>query len=62
MGGIARDTLFNRTNETVASYAVALRTREEQNPYTAELAAIAMALEKVPASICHRHITIATRN
>lgn len=62
MGGIARDTLFNRTNETVTSYAVALGTREEQNPYTAELAAIAMALEKVPASICHRHITIATRN
>ncbi|EAQ84176.1 hypothetical protein CHGG_10580 [Chaetomium globosum CBS 148.51] len=34
----------------------------EMNPYTAELAAIAMALEKLPASICHRHITVITRN
>ncbi|EAQ82922.1 hypothetical protein CHGG_10740 [Chaetomium globosum CBS 148.51] len=58
MGGLARDTLFNRTSETVTNYAVVLGTREEQNPYTAELAAIAMALEKLPASICHRHITI----
>lgn len=62
MGGLARDTLFNRTSETVTNYAVVLGTREEQNPYTAELAAIAMALEKLPASICHRHITVITRN
>jgi ribonuclease HI len=62
MGGIARDTLFSRTSETVTSYAVALGTREEQNPYTAELAAIAMALESLPASVRHRHITIITRN
>jgi ribonuclease HI len=62
MGGIARDTLFSRACETVANYSVALGTREEQNPYTAELAAIAMALENLPASVCHRHITIVTRN
>ncbi|EAQ87075.1 hypothetical protein CHGG_08328 [Chaetomium globosum CBS 148.51] len=62
MGGLARDILFNRTSETVTNYAVVLGTREEQNPYTAELAAIAMALEKLPASICHRHITVITRN
>jgi hypothetical protein len=41
---------------------VTLGTREEQNPYTAELAAIARALENLPAGVCHRHITIVTRN
>ncbi|KAB5515136.1 hypothetical protein GE09DRAFT_1067015 [Coniochaeta sp. 2T2.1] len=54
VGGIARDTLFNGTSETVISYVASLGTREEQNPYTAELAAIAMALEKAPASLCSR--------
>jgi ribonuclease HI len=62
MGGIGRDTLFSMTSETVANYSVTLGTREEQNPYTAELAAIARALESVPAGVCHRHITIITRN
>jgi ribonuclease HI len=37
-------------------------SREEHNPYTAELAAIARALEDVPASIYHRNITIFTRS
>jgi ribonuclease HI len=62
VGGVARDTLFNRINETVISYATVLGTREEQNPYTAELVAIATALEKVPASVHNRHITIVTRS
>jgi ribonuclease HI len=62
IGGVARDTLFSRTSEIVAYYSVALGTREEQNPYTAELAAIAMALENLLASVCHRNITIVTRN
>jgi hypothetical protein len=48
--------------ETVAYYSVTLGTREEQNPYIAELAAIARALENLPAGVCHRHITIVTRN
>jgi ribonuclease HI len=62
MGGIGRDTLFSMTSETVANYSVTLGTREEQNPYTAELAAIAKALESLPAGVCCRHITIVTRN
>jgi hypothetical protein len=62
MGGSARDTLFNRASETGTHYAVALGTREEQNPYTAELAAIAMALKNTPPSIFHRHVTVTTRN
>jgi ribonuclease HI len=62
IGGVARDTLFNRTSEIVAYFSVTLGTMEEQNPYTAELAAIATALENLLASVCHRHITIVTRN
>lgn len=62
MGGSARDTLVDRTSEAVTNYAVTLGTREEQNPYTAELAAIAMALESMPPSVRHRCIIIITRN
>jgi ribonuclease HI len=62
ISGSAQDTLFNRTGEAVLKYAVAIGTREEQNLYTAELAAIAMALENLPAGICHRHITVITRS
>jgi ribonuclease HI len=62
MGGIAQDNLFSGSREIVVNYAVTLGTREEQNPYTAELAAIAMALKSMPPRISHRHITIVTRN
>lgn len=62
IGGIGRDTLFSMTSETVANYYVTLGIREEQNLYTAELAAIAKALENLPAGVCCRHITIVTRN
>jgi len=61
IGGSIRDTLFNRTGEAVTRYAVALGTREEQNPYTAELAAIAMALKNMPPGTLHRHVTVITR-
>ncbi|MDN5289591.1 MAG: Endonuclease/exonuclease/phosphatase [Mucilaginibacter sp.] len=61
MGDSAQDTLFNWTSEAVINYAVTLGTRDEQNPYTAELAAIAMALKSMPPSVSHRHITIITR-
>ena len=52
MGGSTQNTLFNRASETGTLYAVALGTREEQNPYTAELAAIAMApkTRRLPSS------------
>jgi hypothetical protein len=35
---------------------------EEQNPYTAELAAIATALKNLTPSVCHRDITVITRS
>jgi hypothetical protein len=54
MGGSARDTLFNGVGEEVTRYAVALGTREEQNPYTAELAAIAMTLRSMSPGTLHR--------
>jgi hypothetical protein len=57
IGGIDQDTLFSISGEAAANYSVTLGTREEQNPYTAELAAIAMALESLPAGVCYRHIT-----
>ena len=62
MGGSARDTLFGRTSEAVTNYAVTLGTREEQNPYTVELAAIAMALKSMLPSVRYRCITIITRS
>lgn len=62
MGGITQDTLFNRAGEAVTRYAVTLGTREEQSPYTAELAAIAMTLKNMPPGTLHRHITVTTRS
>lgn len=62
IGGSAQDTLFNRTGDAVLRFAMAIGTREEQNPYTAELAAIATALKNLPPSVCHREITVITRN
>jgi ribonuclease HI len=62
MGGIVQDNLFSGSSKIVVNYAATLGMREEQNPYTAELAAIAMALKSMPPRISHRHITIVTRN
>ena len=62
MGGCAQDTLFNRAGEAVTRYAVTLGTREEQNPYTAELAAIVMALKNMPLGTIHRYITVITKS
>lgn len=62
IGSYIRDTLFHRTDEAVTKQAVTIGTREEQNPYTAELAAIAMALKNMLPSTHHRQITIITRN
>lgn len=47
IGSVARDTLFSETGKIVAYYSVIIGTREEQNPHTAELAAIVIALENL---------------
>lgn len=62
MGRVALGTLFGGTSDLVASFAVTVETGEEQNPYTAQLAARAMTLKRMPSSVCYRHITIVTRN
>ena len=62
MGSSVQDTLFSRASGATTRYAATLGTREEQNPYTAELAAIAMALKNIPPGTGHRQITIITRN
>ena len=39
MGGVVHDSTRNSPGEVLASYSVTLGPRDEQNPYTAELAA-----------------------
>ncbi|KAM4061592.1 reverse transcriptase (RNA-dependent DNA polymerase) [Hirsutella rhossiliensis] len=49
-GGVVHDTSLNSTSEVLASYSVTLGSRDEQNPYIAEIAAVAMALASWTAS------------
>lgn len=62
MGGAVRDTTINGAGEVLASYSVTIGTRDEQNPYTAELAAIALALKCMPAGLHRRDLTVMTSN
>lgn len=58
MGGVIYDTLGNMQNGEPITYSVTLRARTEQNPYTAELAAIAIAMRCLPLFLVERQITI----
>ncbi|KJZ69201.1 hypothetical protein HIM_11401 [Hirsutella minnesotensis 3608] len=60
MGGVVRSVNHNRSGVVLASYSVCLGTAEEQNPYTAELAAIAMALMCTPTDLPCREVTVVT--
>ncbi|KAL6405625.1 hypothetical protein AUP68_11386 [Ilyonectria robusta] len=60
MGGIVRDTLGNRPGEVVARYSITVGSRDDQNVYTAELEAIAMALRCMPDGLQHRELTVIT--
>ena len=62
MGGCIRDTRINGADEAITSYSVTLGTRTEQNPYTAELEAIAAALTCIPTWIRHRRVVILSSN
>jgi hypothetical protein len=62
MGGAIHDTLCMLTRREPTTYAVALGAREEQNLYTAELAAIAIAMRCLPHNLVGRRITIFTSN
>ncbi|KAI5456127.1 hypothetical protein BGZ63DRAFT_96006 [Mariannaea sp. PMI_226] len=60
MGGIVRDTLGNRSGQVLARYSIMIGSRDDQNVYTAELEAIAMALRCMPDGIQHRQSTVMT--
>jgi hypothetical protein len=62
MGGTIHDTLGIVTGREPIAYSVTLGARTEQNPYTAELAAIAMAMKRLPIHLVGRQITIISSN
>jgi hypothetical protein len=51
MGGAIRLPRSYRDGGTLRTFLTTLGTRTERNPYTAELAAIASALEVLPADL-----------
>jgi len=62
MGGVVCDTTHGDTGRILATYSVALGPDSEQNPYTAELAAIEAALRNVPPGLVSREVTVVTSN
>jgi hypothetical protein len=62
MGGAIYDTLGIVTRREPITYAVTVGARTEQNSYTAELAAVAMAMRRLPLHLVGRQITIFTSN
>ncbi|EEA19993.1 hypothetical protein PMAA_007600 [Talaromyces marneffei ATCC 18224] len=50
MGGYIRDTQADNNGTDISRYSITLGKRTEQNPYTAELEAIAVALERAAHS------------
>ena len=62
MGGAIHDTFDNIPNGEPVLYSATVGTRAEQNPYTAELTAMATALRYLPRHFRRRQITIFTSN
>ncbi|KJZ70622.1 hypothetical protein HIM_09977 [Hirsutella minnesotensis 3608] len=62
MGDCIRDAAVGGADETVASYSVTLGGRDEQNLYTAELEAIAMALRCAPVNLRRRELVVISSN
>lgn len=62
MGGAIFDTYSRMPNGQPITFAITLGPRSEQNPYVAELEAIAMAIQGVPPYLLRREITIVTSN
>ncbi|KAJ6436625.1 endonuclease/exonuclease/phosphatase [Purpureocillium lavendulum] len=62
MGGVVCDTTHGDTGRILGTYSVALGPDSEQNPYTAELAAIEAALRNVPPGLVSRDVTVVTSN
>ncbi len=62
MGGVVRDAARNGPSETSGSYSATVGSSDEQNAYTAGLAAIAMTLQCLPAELRRGRMTIVTSN
>lgn len=58
IGGIVAYRSSGQTDKMVARYSVTLGPRDDQNPYTAELEAIAMALRCMPDGLQCRELTV----
>ncbi|KAJ3454423.1 hypothetical protein MRS44_018317 [Fusarium solani] len=58
IGGIVAYRSSDQRDKIVARYSVTLGSRDDQNPYTAELEAIAMALRCMPDGLQHRELTV----
>uniref|UniRef100_A0A093UTM5 RNA-directed DNA polymerase from mobile element jockey n=1 Tax=Talaromyces marneffei PM1 TaxID=1077442 RepID=A0A093UTM5_TALMA len=61
IGGHIRDTQADNNGTDISSFSITLGKRTEQNPYTAELEAMAVALERVLPGACYRWISILSR-
>jgi ribonuclease HI len=62
IGGVVRDTTRNESGEVVATYHATIGSRQEQNPFTAELSAIEIALRNMPDGMRCREVTVMTSN
>lgn len=62
IGGAIHDGLGIVTGREPIIYSCTLGTRAEQNPYTAELTAIAVAIKRLPLHLVGRQITIMSSN
>ncbi|KAM5527229.1 hypothetical protein FOXYSP1_20498 [Fusarium oxysporum f. sp. phaseoli] len=58
MGGIVAQRSPGQTDRIVARYSATLGSRDDQNPYTAELEALAMALRCMPDGLQCRELTV----
>ncbi|KAJ3453213.1 hypothetical protein MRS44_018868 [Fusarium solani] len=58
MGGLVTQESTGQVGRMVARYSVTLGSRDDQNPYTAELEAIAMALRCMPDGLQCRELTV----
>jgi hypothetical protein len=62
IGGTIRDSYGQIPSRPPVAFVVTLGPRSEQNPYVAELEAIAMAVRRLPPYLVGREITIFTSN